>query len=150
MVPRTTYKLGFITCCVKNLTFFQPWNKLRPQTQTVSQLSLRYIITVYRTTSRCDKQVEENSHLNMWALTQHRKSGMRRHSHSQRVPGGAVILPSMMRVHAGEGEVLRGTFGPGLTSDDLVPGVALHRRVSVAQAGQVDRMTLHDVTSGTD
>lgn len=56
----------------------------------------------------------------------------------------------MMRVHAGEGEVLRGTFGPGLTSDDLVPGVALHRRVSVTQAGQVDHMTLHDVTSGTD
>lgn len=56
----------------------------------------------------------------------------------------------MLRAHAGEAEVLEGTFGPGLTSDDLVPGVSLHWWVSVAEASQVDRMALHHLTFGAD
>lgn len=52
----------------------------------------------------------------------------------------------MVRVDAGEGEVLRGTFGPGLTSKYLVPGVSVDWWVSIADAGQVDCVALHDVT----
>lgn len=56
----------------------------------------------------------------------------------------------MVRAHAGEAEVLGETFGPVLTSDDPVPGVSCHWWVSVADAGQVNRMALHDVTVSTD
>lgn len=56
----------------------------------------------------------------------------------------------MVRAHTGEGEVLGGTFDPGLTSDDPVPGVPLHRRVSAADAHQGDRMAFQDVTFGAD
>lgn len=56
----------------------------------------------------------------------------------------------MVRAHAAEAEVLRGTFGPGLTSGDPVPGVPLYGWVSVTGACQVNRMAFQDVAFSTD
>lgn len=55
-----------------------------------------------------------------------------------------------MGTHAGESEILRSAFGPGLPTVHFVPEVFLHRRVGVAAAGQIDSKPFHNVSFRTD
>ena len=79
-------------------------------------------------------------------LTEHSEGGKRGGEVPQAIPGGTVVLPSVVGAHTEEGQVLAGSLGPDLVPQHPVPGPAVHRGPGLAATAQVDRGALSDVT----